>query len=83
MISDSCVYDVCFTCKSLIDIELTIDPAQGEFWEYDFLIPYGMWHSEKMIAQFCWGFKELWALYTLPPQKMPFSVYLTLKHQCI
>jgi len=35
--------------------------------------------QKKMIATFCWGFKE----YTLPPQELPFSVYLTLKHPCI
>jgi len=50
-------------CIYLLDLELTIDPApQGEFsglWS-----SYTLWYvafRKKMIANLCWGFKELWA----------------------
>ena len=73
---DKSMFDYCIQILSLldqllcirndndIDLELTIDPAPppgGIFGTMIFLYLMVCSIQKKMIATFCWGFKELWA----------------------
>ena len=64
-----------------IDLDLTIDPAPpgGIFGTMLFLYLMICSIQKTMIAHFCGGVKELWAL----RYHLNCSVYLTLKHPCI